>query len=64
MYVIYAIYNVMINNLCDVYNFFEKKLYFNKTFYITNKIFYTKNRIYYTTNKIFYTTNRIYYTMF
>ena len=31
----------MINNLCDVYNFFEKNLYFNKTFYNTNRIYYT-----------------------
>ncbi len=42
MYVIYVIYNVMINDLCDVYNFFEKNVYFNKIFYIKSKIFYTR----------------------
>jgi hypothetical protein len=38
----YVIYNVMINNLCDEYNFFEKNLYFNKIFYLTNKYFKLK----------------------
>jgi len=42
MHVIYSIYNVMINSLCDVNNFFENNLYFNKTFYVTTENIYVE----------------------